>query len=298
MKILLLGKGGQVGMALQSALLPLGELVALGRAELHLENLTDVARQLAHHRPDIIVNAAAYTAVDKAESDTATAFLINATVVGVLSDWAKQNSSLLVHYSTDYVFDGTKQSPYIETDQVNPQNVYGASKRAGEEAILQSGCNALIFRTSWVFSSTGNNFIKTILKLAKSHDSIRVVSDQHGTPTSAEYIADITALAITAYRNHSLPNGLYHLTATGTTSWFDFACYIVERALSHGITLKLTPEHILPISTDKYPLPARRPKNSTLDISALSNILALQMADWRIYVDQTIEKIAQQMVIA
>ena len=238
------------------------------------------------------MNAAAYTAVDKAESDPDSAFLINATVVSVLSDWAYQHNSLLIHYSTDYVFDGTKQSPYIETDPVNPQNVYGASKRAGEEAILHSGCNALVFRTSWVFSSTGNNFIKTILTLAKANESLRVVSDQHGTPTSAECIADITALAIAAYQNQSMHNGIYHLTATGTTTWYDLARYIVEQALSHGMTLKLTPQQIHPISTDEYPLPALRPKNSALDISALCNILALQMADWRIYVDQTMKQLA------
>ena len=199
-----------------------------------------------------------------------------------------------MHYSTDYVFDGQKPGAYIETDPVNPQSVYGASKRAGEEAILHSGCNGLIFRTSWVFSNTGNNFIKTILRLAKDKESLRVVSDQQGTPTSAEYIADVTALAIQAYHNQSINNGIYHLTATGTTSWYEFACYVVKEALHRGITLKLSPEQIQPISTNEYPLPAPRPKNSALDISALSNILAPQIADWRIYVDRTIQQLILQ----
>jgi dTDP-4-dehydrorhamnose reductase len=294
MKILLLGKDGQVGMALQRSLLPLGELVALGRSELNLEDLTALAHRLAHHQPDMIVNAAAYTAVDKAESDPETAYLINATVVKVLSDWSFKHDALLIHYSTDYVFDGKKASAYVETDPINPLSVYGASKRAGEEAVLQSGCNGLVFRTSWVFSSTGNNFIKTILRLAQDKESLRVVSDQHGTPTSAECIAEVTALAIQAYFNQSIANGIYHLTATGTTHWHAFACYIVKQASHRGIKLTLTPEQIEPISTDEYPLPATRPKNSALDISTLSNIIPLKMHDWRIYVDRTIEKIALQ----
>lgn len=298
MKILLLGKDGQVGTALQQTLPPLGRLIALGRSELNLSDLSALNHQLNDHRPDVIVNAAAYTAVDKAESEPEAAFFINATVVQALSDWTLKHNALLVHYSTDYVFDGNKDDAYVETDSVNPKSVYGASKRAGEEAILHSGCNALIFRTSWVFSSTGHNFIQTILRLAKEKDTLRVVSDQQGTPTSAEYIAEITSRAMTAYHRQSLNNGIYHLTVSGVTTWYDLACYVVEKALCHGMKLKLTPQHIHPISTDQYPLPAIRPKNSALDIGTLSNILALQMTDWRVHVDRTIQQIASQKDIS
>ena len=293
MKILLLGKDGQVGTELRRTLLPLGQVIPIGRADLDLENLSALSHLLNLHQPDLIVNAAAYTAVDKAESDEKTAFLINAKVVFLLAEYAKKNNILLVHYSTDYVFDGQKIGAYLETDTVNPQNNYGASKLAGEQAILDSGCDYLIFRTSWVFAATGKNFIKTILHLAKEKENLQIVADQYGAPTSAELIADTTALAIAGYRWGRIQNGIYHLTSTGHTSWHNLACYAVDNALARGINLRLTSEQIHPIATAEYPLPAKRPGNSILDTSALSTALTLTIADWTIYVNRMIERLMQ-----
>jgi dTDP-4-dehydrorhamnose reductase len=292
MKILLLGKDGQVGRELQRSLLPLGEVVAFGRAEADLEDLPRLRDLLNTHSPDIIVNAAAYTAVDKAETDEATAYKINAEAVGEMADYAQQSRILLIHYSTDYVFDGEKATAYVEVDDTNPQSAYGRSKCAGEEAIFQSGCNALIFRTSWVFSIHGNNFIKTVLRLANERESLNIVADQYGAPTSAELIADITALAIPAYRSHALANGIYHLTAAGETSWHGLACHVVERALANGAILKLNAEQIQAIPTDAYPLPAKRPKNSRMNTGALSRSLGVHFPDWTIHVD----RVADQLV--
>jgi dTDP-4-dehydrorhamnose reductase len=291
MKILLLGKNGQVGRELQRTLLPLGELVALGRTEADLENLSGLGELLDSHRPDIIVNAAAYTAVDMAEADPSTARRINAEAVGVMATHAHRSGTLLVHYSTDYVFDGEKQGAYVESDATNPQSVYGSTKRAGEETILKSGCDALVFRTSWVFSAHGGNFIKTILRLARERGSLNVVADQHGAPTSAELIADVTALAICGHRSRVLGSGIYHLTATGETSWHALACHTVERALANGAVLKLKAGQVHAIPTEAYPLPAKRPRNSRMDTAALSSALGLQLPDWKIHVDRAVEQL-------
>jgi dTDP-4-dehydrorhamnose reductase len=290
-KILLLGKNGQVGRELQRTLLPQGEVAALGRSEADLENLSGLSDVLHARTPGIIVNAAAYTAVDKAESDEATAYRINAEAVGVMANYARHSGALLVHYSTDYVFDGEKSGAYVEADAANPQSVYGKSKRAGEEAILQSGCNALIFRTSWVFSVFGGNFIKAILRLAKERESLNVVADQHGAPTSAELIADVTALAIAGCRSGTLSNGVYHLTAAGETTWHGLACHVVERALENGMKLTLTPQQIRAIPTEAYPLPAKRPKNSRMDTGALTGALGLHLPDWKIHVDRVVDQL-------
>lgn len=291
MKILLLGKTGQVGQELQRTLLPLGELEALSRQEADLTNLDDLANLLQAKTPDIIVNAAAYTAVDKAETDEASAYQINAEAVKILAKHAHRHGSLLVSYSTDYVFDGEKAAPYLEQDQANPINVYGRSKRAGEEAIIQSQCNALVFRTSWVFSAHGHNFIKTILRLAKERDSLNIVSDQYGAPTSAELIADVTALAILGYRKQLLQSGIYHLTAKGETSWHGLASYVVESAIAKGASLRLDAHNIHAISSEAYPLPARRPRNSCLDTMLLSNALGLNLPNWTIHVDRVVDKL-------
>ncbi|EGY29746.1 rfbD [Candidatus Regiella insecticola 5.15] len=291
MKILLLGKQGQVGRELQRTLLPLGEVMALGRQDIDLENLEGLENVLRARTPDIIVNAAAYTAVDQAETHPIIAHKINAKAVEVMTNYARQNASLLVHYSTDYVFDGKKATAYVEIDATHPQSVYGHSKEAGEKTILQSGCQALIFRTSWVFSAQGNNFVKTILRLAKERDNINVVADQYGAPTSAELIADVTLLAIAYYRHGKLPMGLYHLTATGKASWHDFACHIVNRARVNGTTLKLSAEQITPISTEAYPLPAKRPNNSLMNTGLLSRSLGLTLPDWKIHADRTIDQL-------
>lgn len=291
MKILLLGKNGQVGFELQRTLLPLGEVFALGRSEANFENLPGLNDVLRDVSPDVIVNATAYTAVDKAEADESTAFKVNAEAVRALASYSRQSGALLVHYSTDYVFDGTKHAAYVETDSTNPQSVYGRSKLAGEEAILQSGCDALIFRTSWVFSAHGGNFIKTILRLAKQRDSLNVVSDQFGAPTSAELIADVTALAIAAYRHGRIAAGIYHLTPAGETTWHGLARHAVERALGCGWALTLGPDKIAPIATEQYPLPAKRPSNSRLDTSRLVKALGLKLPDWRVHVNRTIDQL-------
>lgn len=291
MKILLLGKNGQVGRALQQVLLPLGELVALGRKEANLENLTHLHHVLEAHHADIIVNAAAYTAVDKAESDIETAHNINAKAVNVMANYARHHERLLVHYSTDYVFDGHHSKPYLETDATHPLNVYGQSKRAGEEAILGSDCKALIFRTSWVFSPHGNNFIKTVLRLAASLDKLNVVDDQQGSPTSAGLIAEVTAQAIRAYRQQKLETGIYNLTASGATSWYGLAAHIVKRARFNDAKLKLEPEQLHAIPTEAYPLPAKRPMNSRLDTGKLSSALSLQFPDWKDHVELVVDQL-------
>lgn len=289
MTTLLLGKNGQVGRELNRTLLPFGDLIALSRTEYDLEDLNKFSEYLHKLSPDLIVNAAAYTAVDKAESDPERAYLINEALVRVLADYAQKNAALVVHYSTDYVFNGSKLQPYIESDLVDPQNVYGQSKAQGEQYLLENGCQCLIFRTSWVFSQHGHNFIKTILKLAKEKESLQVVSDQIGAPTSAELIADITAQAILAFRHGKLSTKLYHLTASGQTNWHELACYVVKGAQERGNNLTLLPELIKPIKTEDYPLPAKRPKYSVLDNTQLSRALNISMPQWPIYVDRLLD---------
>ena len=292
MKILLIGKNGQVGRELQRTLLPLGEVVALGRDGLDLGDLAAVQQVLASQAADVIVNASAYTAVDRAEADEAGAHAVNAVAVGAMADYARAHGALLVHYSTDYVFDGTKATPYVEDDAAAPQSAYGRSKRAGEEAILASGCKALVFRTSWVFSAHGGNFIKTMLRLAGERDSLNVVADQFGAPTSAELIADVTALAVAAYRRAALADGIYHLTASGATSWHGLASYAIAGAKARGAAIKVDPAQICPIPTEAYPLPAKRPKNSRLDTGKLAAALGLHLPDWKIHVDRLIDQLS------
>lgn len=286
MRILLLGKEGQVGSKLSRFLIPLGSLKAIGRNDLCLENTSGLHQLLIEYRPHLIVNAAAYTAVDAAENDAKTAFIINETVVAILAEYAKRENALLVHYSTDYVFDGEKEDAYIETDGTHPLSVYGASKLAGEQAIVQSGCHYLNFRTSWVFSATGRNFINTILNLAKEKESLRIVSDQYGAPTSAELIAWVTCLAISHWQKGQMEEGTYHLTAVGKISWYDLACFVVERALANGAQLKITTDKIDPVCSKEYPLPAKRPKNSVLNTTKLSKALGLYLPKWSTLVAQ------------
>lgn len=293
MKILVLGKTGQVGQALTQTLTSLGEVVALGRAEANLEDLSGLSQQLNTVSPDIIVNAAAYTAVDTAESEIERAELINHQAVKVIADYAQCQGSLFVHYSTDYVFDGRQSHPYIETDVTNPLSVYGQSKRAGEEAILRSNSHYLILRTSWVFSSHGHNFIKTVLRLARDLEKLNMIQDQHGAPTSADFIAEITALAISAYINQTLSKGIYHLTATGKTTWYHLAVHVLQRARAHGIHLKLTPEQIHAIPTEAYPLPAVRPKNSCLNTDKLSRGLNYSFPKWESHVNKVVDQLTQ-----
>lgn len=297
MKILLFGKNGQVGHELLRSLSPLGEIIALDRREADFENKDALRRTISTHAADVIVNAAAYTAVDQAESEEERAFLINAEAPAILADYARYNGSLLIHFSTDYVFDGTKPSPYIETDRPNPLNAYGRSKLAGEQAVQQGGCHHFIFRTSWVYGIHGHNFIKTIWKAGKERESLKVVADQVGTPTSAELIADVTALSIAAFYADLLPEGIHHLTASGTTSWYGLACYTLEKAHEKGISMKAGLNSITPIVTEEWPLPAARPRNSRLDNSALSEKLGFFLPEWSFHVDRMIEQLVRSDAI-
>jgi len=267
LRILLTGRNGQVGWELQGALAPLGELTALGRAELDLGDAGRIRDAVRTTKPDVVVNAAAYTAVDKAEAERDLAFAVNAVAPGILADEAKRAGALLVHFSTDYVFDGTKGSPYTETDPTCPINVYGASKLEGERSIAASGCRHLILRTSWVYGPRGNNFMLTMLRLARERPELRVVDDQVGAPTSSLAIARATAQLL-----RPGAGGLYHLSAAGETTWCGFARAIFARA---GIA---TP--VLAIRTEDYPTPARRPRNSRLDCSRLRKDFDVALAPW------------------
>ena len=290
MKIVLLGKNGQVGQALQPTLASLGEVRSLDRTQVDCEDLVKV-KALADWPADVIVNAAAYTAVDEAEKEASRAFRVNAESVGVLAEVARQSGALLVHYSTDYVFDGKKTTPYLETDKPNPLNVYGKSKLAGEEAIRQSGCRYLIFRTSWVYAFSGKNFIKTIWQLGKEQESLNVVADQIGAPTSADLIADVTKQAVSAFFDGRLPHGLYHLTAAGKTSWHGLACYLVRKGHEKGVAMRVSEAHVKPVVTEDFPRLAARPKNSCLNHALLSEKLGIVMPKWQMQVDALIAQL-------
>ncbi|MGZ8172762.1 MULTISPECIES: dTDP-4-dehydrorhamnose reductase [Methylobacter] len=284
MKILLFGKGGQVGWELQRSLAPLGELVALGTDSQTLcgdftnpESIAQVVRVVA---PDIIVNAAAHTAVDKAESELELCRTINATTPGVLAQEAKRSGAWLVHYSTDYVFDGSGDKPWLETDATGPLSVYGKTKLEGEEAIRATGCQHLIFRTSWVYAARGGNFAKTMLRLARERDSLTVIDDQIGAPTGADLLADVTAHAIRSALQRPDVSGLYHLVSGGQTSWYDYAGFVIESARQAGIDIKVAREAIQPVPTSAFPLPAPRPKNSRLDTRKLQNTFGLNLPHW------------------
>ncbi|MFJ2357734.1 dTDP-4-dehydrorhamnose reductase [Pseudomonas fluorescens] len=284
MKILLLGKNGQVGWELQRSLAPLGELIALDRHSVDglcgdlsdLEALRATIRQI---KPDIIVNAAAYTAVDKAESDVELAYRVNGEASRLLGEEAALLGALLVHYSTDYVFSGEGHRPWQETDAVAPVNRYGASKLAGEQAITASGCKHLIFRTSWVYGARGNNFAKTMMRLAKDRETLSVIADQIGAPTGADLIADVTALTIRQVLQRPELSGLYHLTAAGEVSWHGYASYVIDFAQANGEQLAVAT--INAIDTTAYPTPARRPLNSRLNTQKLRDNFSLHLPDWQ-----------------
>ena len=292
MKILLLGKNGQVGFELQRSLAPLGEVLALDRNSTthcgdlsHLEGLAETVRV---YRPDVVVNAAAYTAVDKAETDAETAHRINALAPEVLSRACAALGAYLVHYSTDYVFNGTGQTPWTETDPTGPLNVYGHSKLAGEQGIAKQGAKHAIFRTSWVYGTEGGNFAKTMLRLAQEREKMTVIHDQFGAPTGAVLLADITATALQA--QHRL-TGIYHLAAAGETTWFDYAAYVLAQAKLRKPDLKLAVKEFLPVATTEFPTPAKRPLNSRLNCSHLEQALQLKLPAWQTGVDQLLSKI-------
>lgn len=288
MKILLLGKNGQVGWELQRSLSVLGEVVALDRHRLStaygelsgdlsdLEGLRDTIRRV---QPQVIVNAAAYTAVDKAETDRELAHTVNALASQVLAEEALQLDALLVHYSTDYVFDGTGTAAWKETDSVAPGNYYGATKLEGEQLIVATGCKHLIFRTSWVYAARGNNFAKTMLRLAKDRTSLNVIADQIGAPTGADLLADIATAALQQALVRPELCGIYHLAPAGEVSWHAYAEFAINFARASGEPLAV--ETINPIPTTDYPTPAQRPLNSRLNTEKLRRNFSLHLPDWQ-----------------
>lgn len=295
MKILLFGKNGQVGWELQRSLAPLGELIALNSTSEEfcgdLTNLIGLKRTIRKIAPDVIVNAAAYTAVDKAESEPELAHVLNAQAPDILAQEARQLNAWLVHYSTDYVFNGAGNQPYLETDVTDPLNIYGKTKLEGEKNIITSGCSYLIFRTSWIYASNGNNFIKTILRLAQQRDKLEVVNDQIGSPTGAELLADITAYTLFSLKHKPEVSGLYHLAAGGRTSWYDFARFILEYARCVNFPLKIQSDTLLPIASKDFPLPAKRPLNSRLNTNKLENTFNLILPAWQTGVSRTLTEI-------
>ena len=284
-KILLLGKGGQVGWELQRSLAPLGDLVALDfDSTTHcgdFTNLAGLAQTVRDVRPNVIVNAAAHTAVDKAESEPALARTINALAPSVLAQEAAQLGALLVHYSTDYVFDGSGTRPWTEADTPAPLSVYGQTKLEGEQ-LIQAACPAhLIFRTSWVYAARGGNFAKTMLRLAQDRERLTVINDQIGAPTGADLLADITAHAIRSTLQHPTQAGLYHLVASGHTSWFEYAKYVFSQVDTAQPAIKLIVKEVAPVPTSAFPTPATRPHNSRLDTGKLENTFGLKLPHWQ-----------------
>lgn len=286
MKILVLGRNGQVGFELQRALLPLGDVIAPPREDLDLATAQAVDRYLEERQPDLVVNAAAYTAVDLAETHPDEARRLNTELPRQLARYAASHGARLVHYSSDYVYPGTGDMPWTENDATQPLNVYGQTKLEGDEAIVDSGADALIFRTSWVYSARGNNFMKTMLRLAQSKPELSIVSDQVGTPTPARLIAEITALAVYGRLNA----GIYHLAPTGETSWQGFAQEIFRLTQQAGKELMMGPEKALPIPTRDYPTPAQRPLNSRLSVSKLEKALGIRMPNWQTGLAQTLDE--------
>lgn len=298
LKILLTGKNGQVGRELSASLQALGEVTTLDRHQLDLSKPDEIRQAIRAVRPGLIVNAAAYTAVDQAESDEATARAINADAPGLMAEEAKKIGARLVHYSTDYVFDGLKTTPYLEGDPTNPINAYGRTKLLGERAVQQSGVPHLIFRTAWVYGREGKNFLRTILRLATQREELRIVADQIGAPTSSQEIAAATTQVLSQIQFDengplSFPeiSGIYHMTAAGETTWHEFAKTILEEAASHSPSAWFTAatsgqplitRSVVPITTAEYPTPASRPAYSILSNARLAETFRIRLRDWRI----------------
>lgn len=293
--ILLFGKNGQVGWELQRSLSPLGQLIALDSNSTDycgdFTNLHGIAATVAAIKPDVIVNAAAYTAVDKAESEPDSARQVNALAPGVIAEAAQKVNALMVHYSTDYVFDGSGQKPWSEDDQPAPLNIYGKTKLEGEQLVTQNCARHLIFRTSWVYAARGANFAKTMLRLAKERDALNVIDDQIGTPTAADLIADVTAHAVKGFKGNPQIAGLYHLVAASETSWHGYARFVIEQATLAGVQLKVSPKDVHPIATSAYPTPAKRPQNSRLDTTKLQAVFDLHLPHWQIGVSRMLNEI-------
>ena len=291
MKIAITGVDGQVGHELASILAPHHEVIALNRAKIDLSDLAAVRASLSGIKPDLLLNCAAYTAVDAAEKDAKSAFRINAEAPGVMAEACKNIGSRLVHFSTDYVFDGTSRRPYREDDRTDPINVYGLSKLAGEQAIEDAGGEYLILRTSWVYAGRGHNFFRTMLRLGRERETIRVVDDQIGSPTSARSIAEAIARLI---EPANFPKGTYHLTSTGETSWHGFATEIFRQAREHPQFAEQTKvREVVPISTAEFPTPAKRPAYSVLDNNRFRQTFGFSIPDWREGLEKTFAEVIQ-----
>jgi dTDP-4-dehydrorhamnose reductase len=299
MKILLLGRGGQVGWELQRSLSVLGDVVGLGSDAAHNPNglcgdLTDLdglARTVEQVRPDVIVNAAAHTAVDKAESEPELARTINALAPAMLAQAATKIGAWLVHYSTDYVFDGSGTTPWKETDRTGPLSVYGQTKLEGEQAVASTPKH-LILRTSWVYATRGGNFAKTMLRLAGEREALTVINDQFGAPTSAELLADVTAHALRQLQDQPALAGLYHCIASGETTWHGYAQFVLGQAQALGLSLKAGPAQVAPTPTSSYPTPAKRPLNSRLDTGKLQAAFGLTLPHWQVGVARMLTEIS------
>jgi len=294
-RIVLIGRSGQVGWELERCLVGLGEVVALGRSQLDLGDPVGVGAVVAAHGPDLIVNAAAFTDVEGAEGDEASALAVNAHAVRSLAETARVCHAALIHYSTDYVFDGTSAEPYAEDDPAAPLNAYGRSKLEGEQAIRASGCAHLILRTSWVYAARGRNFLRTILRLAAQRPELRIVDDQHGAPTSARLIAQVTALmmhgliASPGARRDVDAGTTVHVAASGATTWYGFACEMREHALRLGLSFRA---HLVPIRSEEYPTRARRPRNSRLRLDRLAREWNIVTPAWQSGLRLCMEEIA------
>ena len=285
MKILLFGANGQVGWELQRSLVPLGEVIALNKSSPHLcgdlGNLQGLAATVAQVRPDVIVNAAAYTAVDKAESDFDRAHLVNALAPGALAIAASAIGALMVHYSTDYVFDGSGSKPWVETDPIGPLNVYGKTKLEGERLITSQCPKHLILRTSWVYAARGNNFAKTMLRLAQERETLSVINDQFGAPTGADLLADVTAHAVRQVLNRPDDAGIYHVAAAGETTWFEYAKHVLAKVKCAQAAPEIIAKNILSVTTSAFPTAAQRPLNSRLNTAKFQQAFGLRIPPWQ-----------------
>lgn len=291
MKILLTGRNGQVGFELERTLAVLGEVTAIDVEDCDLADEAAVAALVTRVAPDVIVNPAAYTAVDKAEQDRERAFAINGRAPGLLGEHARRLGALVVQFSTDYVFDGASATPYVETDPTGPLGVYGASKLAGEQALAASGAAHIILRTSWVVGAHGANFAKTMLRLAKERDALTVVADQIGAPTTAGLLADVTAHLVRERVRAAAHSGVYHCVNAGETSWCEYAKFVLGFAQRAGVALKAGPAEVTAIPTSAYPTPAKRPASSRLDTSKLRGTFGLRLPPWQDSLTHTLRSI-------
>lgn len=296
MKILLFGKNGQVGWELQRSLALLGDVIALDRYSIDycgdLSNLSGVRDTILNIQPAVIVNAAAYTAVDRAEEDVESACKINASAPAVMAKAAQEINALLIHYSTDYVYGGVGDKPWRESDPVSPQNIYGVSKLEGDNAVVKSGCQHLIFRTSWVYAAHGRNFLKTMIELAKSRTELKIINDQYGAPTGAELIADVTAYCISRFSKNR--SGIYHLAAAGVTTWYDYAQFIFMSASKQKIKLLVGSETVKAVSSSEFETIAKRPLNSRLCCEKLRTQFGLYLPNWQLGVERTLIELSER----